>query len=592
MAQAQPSVLLYSQALAYLKSLDYAYRSGQLSTAEDVTLALRSILTAYQKTVGYSVYEFDPVVHYEPPLSAKMNRAWEAIQHDISVLQQQMDISRSSAVVNFNFISTEVEKARLQNAQLNNSLKVLQLYSDNIDANVVTFGDSFMSEDSIDTNLVDSTQSARITSPGNLTIAQLGSVKNLSTSAVVTIDASSNGIGGNNQQIEDPSQAITNPQNQEKIYTFVSQTLNPNKVSNLLDGNANTWFEYEKYLVSKEDRALAKNFNFKYSLSVNNQQTFYNWADGIPSGDSLNLVLNFDLKSVQKVNYINIAPYGLKDNVNHPIFIKLVETSENNSDWEEIPPSNIWLGNDVNLQTARAAGKVIIGNAVFNFKERQVRYIRIHIKQNTPVSVPVGHTYYLARKDRSVPRAGELEANPDDFERVEGPVPLFTNPTSLYGPSSYVSTALIQKREFFNGKRWAIGLRDVTIQQVQYQTKGVYVSGAFRTDGLISRVTLEADVEIPDTYDASKLWVKFYVSPDNGLTWFPISRIQDDYLSIPEVLAFNDPLPVEFRDPKVEYHQVSNEVNSLRVKIEMTRPTNDPTSTPIVHSYKIKVRKQ
>ena len=118
------------------------------------------------------------------------------------------------------------------------------------------------------------------------------------------------------------------------------------------------------------------------------------------------------------------------------------------------------------------------------------------------------------------------------------------------------------------------------------------VSKRFDIPGIVDRVAIEADIQIPDNYDLSIPWVRFYISPDDGATWHEVSRIQDDFLNIPEIVAYNDPTPKDLRDPAVGYYDVKGTVNSLRVKIEITRPDTDQYSTPVVKSYKLKVVKR
>lgn len=176
--------------------------------------------------------------------------------------------------------------------------------------------------------------------------------------------------------------------------------------------------------------------------------------------------------------------------------------------------------------------------------------------------------------------------------RQEGPNPPLSNPVKYYSAANVVGGGLTQRREFFEGKRWVIAVRDVSITSKVYSTAGSMVSHPFKAGGLIDRIALEADIVIPPNYPANTTWVRFYVSPDNGLTWLPIARVQDDFTGIPEVIAFNDPLPSEFRESGVYYYDSSKAVDSLRVKIEISRPYDQSSSTPVVKSYKLKMRRR
>lgn len=581
MVQAAPTVLLYAQALALISELNTAFAAGLVDTKNELTERLVSIISQYEATAGYPLYQFDPIVEDEPPLSAKINLSWEALRHDIAIMQQQLDILRASSIATFNYIAVETQKALGENARLSNKTKVLQLYSDSTDSSVITFADTFSSGDFIDSAAVNVSSRAQILNNTFLSLGLQGQRKNLLSGADIKILESSNGFIGNNQEIQDPSRALINPISREPIYTFVAESLASPSMKTIIDEAPDTFFEYENYLVQEADRVKADNLNFVYGKNVTEQgqAEYVDWAVG-PSDGVLKLSLELDLKSVQDVNYISYIPYGLPDNKNNPVKVHLVETSDNGTDWEAVNPKDVWVSPELNLRTARIASDA--GQmATWTFEKRTARYVRIHFLQPNPIEVPVGHVYYISANDNSpYPK------------RVLGPIPPVTNPTRYYDPNSYALTDKIQKREYFNGKRWAIGIRDIAVEQIQFVETSEIVTKPLRVGGIVDRVVLEAEVFIPKEFDSNVDWVQFFISPDEGTSWFKISRIQDDYLLTPEILAFNDPTPDEFHDPNVTYFSVPNAVESLKLKIVLMRPGDMPNATPLVRSYKLKVRKR
>jgi hypothetical protein len=583
---AQPTVLLYGQAMAMLQDIEAAYQAGVIKGPDDFTQHLRAVLSRYQDIAGTPLYEFDPVVDYEPPLSDKTNAIWRQLHHDLSLLQQQMDISRASAVLTHNFLANEVLKAQSENAKIENRIKVLQLYSDSVDSNTVVFGDNFISQGFIDTSSVAINQQASVDRGNFLTIGPQGEVVNLSANAKVTVMDSSNGILGNNQEIQDPTHAPVDPTTKLPIYAFIAQTNPARDTAALTDGSSDTWLEYEYYKVNDADKKRVGNFGFKYStgsvITQNGKSTagYLDWSTG-PSNGVLHLDIQLALAEISTTNFITYLPYGLIDNVNGPVLVTLVETSADGSIWVPCSPQNVWIGTDPNLKAARAAANVQTGEMTWSFESRSVGWVRLHLQQPTPIQVPIGHMYYIKASDHSKTPT-----------RVEGPIPPLTNPELYMGPGSYSSDTLIQKREFFTGQRWAICIADFLVEQIQYNPLGIMVSQPLRIGGLVDRVALEADTFVPPDFDSSQQWIQFFVSPDDGLNWFQISRIQDDANGIPEIIAFNDPTPDEFKDPHVSYQTVSNPVDTLRLKIALLRPESATSSTPVVHSYKLKVRKR
>ena len=619
MAQLAPSTLHYAQLLMLVEEFKYQYNSGNLKTPDEVAERIVALMTEFNKLAGEPFSQYDPVVKGEPPLSAKMNRFWNNLENDVNIAQEQIELIRASVIFLHNVIATEVQLAKNENARTLNKLKTLQLYSSAHDSNIIQFGDFFTNEDFIDNSLTPADQRVSLISSGNLMLGKQNQLKNLSTSATIKVLEGSNGFLGNNQEILDPSLAGTNLVDNTPIYLFKQQVKKTDQLNSITDGQPNSWFEYENYLVSSGDRVTAKDFNFTYQNSKNSpgitidpsyfpgvtqdtSQDLIDWAKG-PSDNVLRLKLEFDLKKISSINYIEYTPFGLDNNINHPVKVSSVRTSANGTDWITVSPENVFITTDANLDSARASENVSIGSAVWNFDRRSVRYIRIDLEQNRPVDSKIGHLFYESKQkvtrtyveilDLSAPGGvrSEIVSSVVGGDRVQGPIPPVTD-TDRYFNNRGTVNGLVQKTEYFNGKRWAIGVRDILIQEFKFNQTGLFISKPFRVNGIIDRVALEADVFVPSTFTGEDTWIRFFVSPDNGKQWFPISRIQDDFIGIPEILAFNDPLPAEFREVGVQYHSVSGVVNSLRLKVELTRPADEDSSSPILKSYKLKVRRR
>lgn len=597
MTQLAPTVLLYGQALIMLKELNDAFAVGGLvNTNIDVTRKIQEILTRYQAGAGGPITKWNPVVETEPPSSIKMNKFWGQVQSDIALMQHQLDVLRASTTFTFNYLTQEVQKAATQNAVAKNKVKTLQLYGDSVDSSIVLFSENFHNTDNVDNTQGTAQSLAHIETDGFLSLGRLGTQVNLATKAAVAILSTSNGFPGNNQEVEDPINApISDPVSGERDLTFVAESKRAADVRLILDNKPTTWFEYEHWLVSDETRHLTKNFGFNYVINNSNGSTsVVDWGLG-PDNGVLKLDLEFDLREASKINQVTYTPFGLTDNVNLPVKVALVEISPDGTTWTEVTPKNVWISSDVNIQTARIADTVVARKAIWNFQETLTRFVRIHIEQPNPIVRPLGHIYWYNSKVATV------EQLPGGFKRttyaplglrVDGPTPVLNRINEYYGPTNAKYGGLIQLREWFNDKRWAIGIRDVTFEQLRYYSESVMVTKPIRAGGVIDRVLLEADVYIPPDFSATGDWVQFFISPDNGTTWYRIARIQDDFLSIPEVIAFNDPIPEAFQEPGVSYVETSGDVTSLRLKIVLKRPSTSPASTPIVRSYKLKMQRR
>jgi hypothetical protein len=381
--------------------------------------------------------------------------------------------------------------------------------------------------------------------------------------------------------------------------------------------------------------------------SIGQSQTrAISWADGVANG-VLKLYFEIDLGVDKQVNAISLLPYGLEDNKNNPIRIVRVLTSLNKTDWTALGPENVWIANSIDKKISSVnAENIVIGSAAWVTIGEVIRYIRFEIEQPKPIDCNIGHLYYVSKTSPAVNTpnytielptldVGDVEYGSsipynapipyggapvepvlqdsgytdyivtntasqsltipqtpvlqDISYRELGPLPPAENPQYYFEARNSTVNDLIQKKEVFKGKRWAIGIRDISIVTNKYDTKGFLVSKKFDIPGIVDRVALEADVSIPNDWDSSVNWIKFYISPDNGSTWYQISRIQDDFLNIPEIIAFNDPTPQDLREPGVGYYNVKNTVKSIRLKVEITRPDTAQNSTPVLKSYKLKV---
>lgn len=575
MGNVVPSVLLYGQALKLLEELQLAQEQNLVKDAETILSELTDILIRFEESAGKPLVNYEPIAETEPPLSEKANRFWTAAEKDVNLLQQQVDMLRAASIVTHNTLVTNTRAAFQDNARLNNKLKTLQLYSNNSDSSIITFGDSFKSLDSVDNDLIPDSEEVFLAHEGFVTLGRRGQLVDLSPDAAIKILGTSNGFLGNNQEITDPSDTATDPESGYVHYTFKAESNDYSSLSNITDGEPNTWIEYEHYEVPKAARLAAGNYNFEYLDDSDSEAVKrVDWAKG-PTNGVLKLGLEFDLGKIDNINVIDLTPFGLEGNANYPVLVRQIQTSPNGTDWTSVFPTKVWIGTEVNVRAARSAENVLANRAVWTFESRAVRYVRVYIEQPNPVNSNIGHPFWV---------------NEETEAREEGPIPPVDNPQEYWGTD--VRGDLVQFREYFEGKRWAIGIRDVALQQVRYVEKSTLITRPLRAGGVIDRVVLEdADIVVPADYDTSQSWVRFFISPDDGETWLPISRIEDNFNGVPEQISFNDPLPASLREPNVYNHDTDSPVTSVRLKVELLRPQDSSSTTPILRFYKLKVKR-
>jgi hypothetical protein len=600
MTQLSPNTSVYAKALSKLKEVNEQFTEGDLPNPEDYYAALQNILHEIYSEGERPNLFYDFIEHGEPALSKEINRFWRSMSSDVNIIYDQVNYLKAHVLSTYNNTLTDIRKSVNENARLKGKLKTLKLYSSTVDGGVRIFGDFFSNYDFVDLDVTPNATRADV-SGDVLTLGKSNEVQNILTTAVVSVDTVSNGFSGRNQEILDPSSANINPIDDTLNLTFHAEEFQSNNLDTIIDDDPSTWYEYEHNKVTTEDKVAALNFNFQYQNDIDPAKgDFLDWSSG-PNNvraeegpQVLTLVLNFDLGSLNKASKITYTPHKVTPLNIHPVRVRRVIVSQDGSNWTEVSDGITWIGTDISLEDISSDESVIIGSAVWQFQETQIRFIRVEIEQTQPYPSNIGHLYY--ENEPSVTTSLDADGNEvteyTPGERVEGPIPKLSNIAEYYDPSQHIQNNILQKREFFEGERWTIGIRDISVENVRYQSFSTMISKLFRVDGIVDRVTLESDYAIPSSFPTNEQWVKFYVSPNEGIDWFQISNIKDDNNDVPEVIAFNDPIPTEFREPGVEHHNVSNSVESLLVRIDIERPSDQKSSTPVVKDYRLKVLKR
>lgn len=570
MTQLSPSTLLSDQATVAIQKLLDDYKSGAVRDLDEITAKMRDVISDFTQNAGSPVSKYDPITHGEPPTSDKVNRAFGNLQQDINIMQRQTDFLRASTTYLFNVMSTEVALAKNEQNKLRNKLKTLELYSSDTDPTIVTFAEHFASDDYLDPDII-SGSAASILENEYLALGRDGDLVNVGDTAIVRVLPESNGFVGNNLEARSDLTPTTDLYNK----MFVAETVETDKVRALTDDTPNTMFEYSAYLVNEADRQTAKNLNFTYDDANSTSQI--DWSKGPINSGVLRLALEFELSEVSSINYISVSPFGGANNSNHPIHVTKMQVSVDGTKWTVVDPKDIWITTNQNISSLRAADDISIGTTVWSFAMQDVRFVRLFIEQPNSIDAPIGHIYYVDNKTNA---------------RVEGPRPTITDPKKYYTVGSIASKDQTQKREILRGKKWFIGLRDVTIQQIHYAEESSMVSKRIRVPGGIDRVALDAESYIPAEFGDDEDWIEYHISADDGATWNRVSRVTDDFLGLPEIIAFNDPTPEAFRESGVLYVTTTKPVESLRVKIVLRRPADQNFATPLVRSYSLRIKKK
>jgi len=187
-----------------------------------------------------------------------------------------------------------------------------------------------------------------------------------------------------------------------------------------------------------------------------------------------------------------------------------------------------------------------------------------------------GITY---RNQDSVETATILtEQSLDEQDITQLQVPNFTHLPSINVPASQ-SPAI----------RWGLKLDKMKLTQSIYRVGGIYRSEPYILREPAYQVRLSADVVIPDEFPESN-WVKFFISPDDGLTTYPIDPIG---MGPNTILTFNSAMTESEKGVAKllgwSFVDLDTAPSKLTVVIEINRPNNSTFSTPLVYSYDLRV---
>jgi len=183
----------------------------------------------------------------------------------------------------------------------------------------------------------------------------------------------------------------------------------------------------------------------------------------------------------------------------------------------------------------------------------------------------------------------------------------------LFGSSKKTETTVgpqTIKRQWVKAKedkaRFAIGIRDINMYAYKFAETSEVVSEPYTSPKPISKITLAVDEQIPRVFYTSaglsgteNEWIKYYVSADDGTTWYRISpknhrtTISTDGINnIPEVININSDISPEARDNPLSYVDIGYPVYEVRFRAVLSRPTTiaDAESyTPVLSKYALQI---
>lgn len=445
---------------ALLTKLRMEYQAGTYETREDILEEFNRVIEEFYATVSTPSLQLRPVSANTSPSYIEYNKSFEELAADLSVIFQQLAGLEQFVLGNFNFMVSERDRLSQLVRGIASRVDDYTLYSEDPNGNLLYFKDSFNDTTKIDyaSSLLKEKQAEINTTEGIITLPVIRN--NLTTIKAVQVQINTNsGPGGSVGNYQETGAAPHDD------------------IRDILDGNPDTWFEYERVQNTRESNTVP-----------------------------LTLDLTFFFDKPEVINFIRINPnnFGTQTQIE----ILEIETSLDGhtmiSIKDDIPIADFLQEDEANIFLLAPSTSKFAGQGLYTFTPRKAKFVHLILRQSTP---------YL------------------------------------------INTS--------NGIKWryAIGLRDVEIQSLQYEQKGEVISQPFTTQSEIQKVSLLASENPIQKSELAD--VVHQVSVDDGATWYALQPQDRNETGVPEILAFNTVDADAIQTQQVPY--------TLRHKISLSR---------------------
>lgn len=140
---------------------------------------------------------------------------------------------------------------------------------------------------------------------------------------------------------------------------------------------------------------------------------------------------------------------------------------------------------------------------------------------------------------------------------------------------------------------YRIGVRDIGLNSFEFAQVSSVVTVPIKSPKPIYKITLKAEEQIPEAFPATRAWIEYHVTTDEGKTWHRINplgkptRFTDEGEVVPRIITIN--AEIENADPE-EMNLVSKEgVTSVRLRYTLyADPDNNATGiSPVIKSVQL-----
>ena len=571
------SKLIEKRAEQLFQELREMERDGRVTSKAAYLREFYSRLRRFYDTIDspmFQVREADmlPVLEDYQRMTAELVQDLETLVLEGSHIKERMDERFQESEIDRLILSERMRSAEDQIEALSKQLEQGVGYS--------LFRDSFINQSLQDIERSDTYPGQTWTREGVLTLKPKEMQSHIER-ATVRI-RSGNGLPGNTKQAS----------GKEGEIRFAGEESLHLDLASLLDGNPDTWFEYERFRISQDTLDETRGYGFEYAEGVS-------WRKKDDS--ALALEIEIELERTLPVNWLSLNPFLPGEIGARPAVIQQVEVHD---------------GKGGKFQAVKAPTR-FSEEHVYLFARTPCRKIVVTLAQDHAYPVEVGHHYkqvvdkgemsYLERMRHKPGRRIEGD-NPSltalglsyDHEEKEIAYPDITAASVLEKPEE-AKAALFQERvaepaedpvvtgvELLPAEREVIGIRDIGVASYTFEQTSEYVSVPLEVERDIVGASLTLNAEVPESFGEGD-WVRCYLSPDDGANWHRIAPQGSVGVEGKVMYLFNTRTPVEGRIPFFGYLDLSEPVKALRVKFELERPQGMDQETPVLKEYILQV---
>lgn len=633
MAQLSPSTSIFDQVATSLSVIAEKLKNGKYITKQDLISDFNQALNEAYKNIDSFNTSLDLFTKGEPPTSTKMNKFVNSLKNDINISAKQLDYLTAKTISVFNLFTSEIENEKKYSQRIFSKTKILEMYSSSPAEDIVYIGDSFDNQDYMDFTKMKVNQNPMIQNGAGT----IQAAKTVNWNAARLTINSSNGFVGNNHVVIKSKDELDKI-NYEYVFKNSPSISNP---TNIIDKNPLTYFEYEALNVDKTKYQNVFDFvpsdnEFSYivdsqELSSAPKRSLVNWSNHNLQ-EPLKLDFTIEANSPSMANSVKISPYFGYTKI---VKVSNIYVTNDLGETEDIVTESFYIGLSPESLTKEAYSKYYFDSAVIKFSDRKVLKVRIVLEQPYFNEEEIMHTYwatdYTGSTSDNSPFFGSVRFNPESLSKdiyqeinynKDAIVPPLSNPnifkknnvtskeitisvkkrTTTTNTSESVQTFTVPlkiQRDIVKARRMSIGLRDVSVEYIEYLDSAEVISLPYVFDYPVESVMLGIESDIKNVSSNIQL-ISSEISVDDGNNWLEISSTQYGFNSStsslnPEVLVFNQNISPGYKLPGVGYYnypKIPQEVKSILVKIKMLKDLNTNV-VPTVYSYTLaaKVKK-